>query len=132
MGDVVVSRCGDTYVALVTQGGWELAPALAKYPDSYGAGNRRRRDLAGSWVAVPRRQPASVALVAGRRAEEGDFAAWKKKAAAARLAVGEDGEIHFTGNLKGSEGARFDFLPGVRAAVAGKTLDTAYPRRPAP
>lgn len=131
-GDVVVSRCGDTYVALVTQGGWEIAPALAKYPGSYGAGNRRRRDLAGSWVAVPRRQPASVALVAGRRAEDGDFAAWKKRAAAARLAVGEDGEIHFTGNLKGSEGARFDFLPGVRAAVAGKTLETAYPRRPAP
>jgi hypothetical protein len=132
MGDVVVSRCGDTYVALVTQGGWEIAPALAKYPDSYGAGNRRRRDLAGSWVAVPRRQPASVALVAGRRAEDGDFAAWKKRAAAARLAVGEDGEIHFTGHLKDGAATRFDFLPGVRAAVAGKTLDTAYPRRSAP
>jgi hypothetical protein len=126
--EVIVSRCGDTYVALVTQGGWELAPAIARYPDSYGAGNRRRRDLKGSWVAVPRRQPASVALVAGRRAEDGDFAAWKKKVAAARLTLGEGGEIRFTG----PGGVRFDFLPGVRATVAGKLLETAYPRRPEP
>ena len=126
--EVVVSRCGDTYVALVTEGGWELAPAIARYPDSYGAGNRRRRDLAGSWVAVPRRQPASVALVAGRRSEDGDFAAWKKRMAAARLTVGEGGEIRFLGG----DGKRFDYLPGVRASVAGKLLETAYPRRSGP
>ena len=66
-GDAVVARCGDAYVALVTAGGWELAPAIEKFPDYYGTDPKRRRDLAGSWVAVPRRQPASVALIAGRR-----------------------------------------------------------------
>ena len=124
MGDVVVSRCGDAYVALVTEGGWEVAPAIAKFPDYYSVGNARRRDLAGASVAVPRRQPASVALVAGRRAEDGDFAAWKKKAARARLAVGEDGELHFTGG----DGARADFLPGRHAKVAGRPVEAAaYP-----
>ncbi|HEY0514068.1 MAG TPA: hypothetical protein VGH73_19325 [Thermoanaerobaculia bacterium] len=135
MGDVVVSRCGDAYVALVTAGGWETAPATDRFPDYYGTDPKRRRDLAGSWVAVPRRQPASVALVAGRRAEDGDFAAWKKKAAAARLSIsgdggaGEDGEIHFTG----IDGARADFLPGRRARFGGSSVEAAaYPRMEAP
>ena len=132
-GDVVVSRCGDAYVALVTQGGWEIAPAVEKYPGSYGEGKRRRSDLAGSWVAIPRRQPASVALVAGRRSEDGDFSAWKRQAAAARLTVGEDGEIHFTEFTSASNGARFDFLPGRRARVAGRPVEAAaYPRLEAP
>jgi hypothetical protein len=129
LGDVLVSRCGDTYVALVTQGGWDVAPALARFPDYYTGGNKLRRELAKAWVAVPRRQPASVALIAGRRAEDGDFAAWKKKAAAARLTVGEDGAIHFTG----ADGKRSDFVPGRRATIAGRPVEAAaYPRMDAP
>ena len=57
--------------------------------------------------------------MAGRRAEDGDFAAWKKKAAAARLTVGEDGAIHFTGG----DGKRSDFLPGRRATIAGRPVE---------
>src|SRR5436305_6053042 len=129
VGDAVVARCGDAYVALVTAGGWELAPAIEKFPDYYGTDPKRRRDLAGSWVAVPRRQPASVALIAGRRAEDGDFAAWKQRAAAARLTVGEDGAIHFAA----SDGKRSDFVPGRRATIAGRPVEAAaYPRMDAP
>ncbi len=129
IGDVVVARCGDAYVALVTQGGWELAPAVEKYPDYYGLGKKRRTDLAGSWVAVPRRQPASVALVAGRRAENGDFADWKKGQSGARLTVGEDGATRFTG----AGGARSDFLPGRKATFAGQGVEAAaYPRMASP
>jgi hypothetical protein len=129
IGDVVVARCGDAYVALVTQGGWELAPAIEKYPEYYGLGKKRRKDLAGSWVAVPRRQPASVALVAGRRAEDGDFAEWKTRQAAARLTVSENGAIH----LVGGDGARADFLPGRRASFAGQPVAaSAYPRLASP
>ena len=129
IGDAVVARCGNAYVALVTEGGWELAPAIERYPDYYGVGNKRREDLAGSWVAVPRRQPASVALVAGRRAEDGDFAEWKRRQAAARLTVGENGAIHFTA----ADGARSDFLPGRRATLAGQAVEAAdYPRMASP
>jgi uncharacterized membrane protein len=129
VGDVVVARCGDAYVALVTEGGWDLEPAIERYPDYYGVGNKRREDLAGSWVAVPRRQPASVALVAGRRAEDGDFTEWKRRQATARLTVGENGAIHFTGG----DGARSDFLPGRRATLAGQAVEaTEYPRMASP
>ena len=129
VGDTVFSRCGDAYVALVTEGGWDVAPAIEKFPAYYGIGKGRQRDLAGAWVAVPRRQPASVALQAGRRAEDGDFAAWKKKvAAAARLQVVEE-EIRFNS----SDGTRFSFLPGRRALVAGKAVEAAgYPRLASP
>lgn len=128
-GDVVVARCGDAYVSLVTEGGWDVSPAIDKFPDYYGSDNKRRRDLAGSWVAVPRRQPASVALVAGRRAEDGDYEAWTRKAAAARLTVGEDGAIH----LVDGGGARSDFLPGRRARIGGERVAAAaYPRMEAP
>lgn len=127
-GDVVVSQCGDAYVALVSDGGWDVAPATEKFPDYYGEGNRRRQDLAGSWVAVPRKQPASVALQAGRRAEDGDFETWRKKAARARLQV-VAGEIQFTA----SDGTRLDFLPGRRATLAGKAIEaTAYPHLSSP
>jgi hypothetical protein len=132
-GDVVVSRYGDTYVALVTSGGWEVAAAPARFPDYYGPADKPRRGLAGSWVAVPKKQPASVGLQVGRRAEDGDFAAWKKKVAAARLTLGPDGEIHFAAGGGGS----LDFLPGRRAKVfeSGKTraLEPAgWPRLSAP
>jgi hypothetical protein len=127
-GNVVVSQCGDAYVALVTEGGWEVAPAMEKFPDYYGQGNRRRQDLAGSWVAVPRQQPASVALQAGRRATDGDFETWKKNAAKARLQV-VAGEIQLTA----SDGTRLAFLPGRRATVAGKAIEAAaYPQLSSP
>jgi hypothetical protein len=131
-GNVAVSRCGDTYVALVTSGGWEIASAPARFPDYYGPADKPRRGLGGSWVAVPRKQPASVGMEVGRRAEDGDFAAWKKKVAAARLtlgAAGADSEIHFTA----ADGGRLDFLPGRRAKVTGKALEpAAYPFLSAP
>jgi hypothetical protein len=127
--DVIVSRCGDTYVALVTQGGWDLAAALERFPDYYGGGNKRRREMRSAWVAVPRRQPASVALWVGRKAEDGDFAAWRKRAATARLTVGEDGAIRFAG----PDGRTADFLPGRRATFAGRPVEAAaYPRMDAP
>jgi hypothetical protein len=70
-----------------------------------------------------------VALVAGRRAEDGDFAAWKQKAARARLTVSEEGELHFTGG----DGSRADFLPGRSAKVAGRPVEAAaYPRMETP
>jgi hypothetical protein len=129
MGDVVVSQCGDTYVALVTQGGWEVAPASEKFPGYYGGNKQTLKTLAGSWVALPRKQPASVALEVGRKAEDGDFAAWKRVAAKARLDVAESGEIRFTSG----GGARLDYLPGRRAATAGKAIEPAkYQRLEAP
>src|SRR3954469_9927551 len=67
LGDVVVSRCGDTYVALVTSGGWDVAAAPVRFPDYYGPADKPRRGLAGSWVAVPKKQPASVGMQVGRR-----------------------------------------------------------------
>ena len=128
-GDVVVSQCGDTYVALVTAGGWDVASATARFPDYYGPSDKPRRGLAGSWVAVPRKQPASVGLQVGRREEDGDFAAWKKKVAAARLTLGVDGEIHFTAG----GGGGIDFLPGRKAKALGKALEpAAYPHLSAP
>ncbi len=128
-GDTVFSRCGDAYVALVTEGGWEVAPAVEKFPAYYSAGKRRQRDLAGAWVVVPRVQPASVALQAGRKAEDGDFAVWKKKvAAAARLQV-VDGEIRF----KSNDGTQLSFVPGRKAMAAGKPVEAAgYPRLSSP
>jgi len=112
-----------------------VAQMVAGTPDSedavgyYGPADKPRRGLAGSWVVVPRKQPASVGLQVGRQAEDGDFAAWKKKVAAARLTLGEDGEIHF----KAGGGGGLDFLPGRRASVSGKALEpAAYPRLSAP
>jgi hypothetical protein len=116
--DVLVSRSGDTYVALVSPGGWEVAPATERFPAYYGGNKNTLRQLAGSWVAVPRRQPAAVALVAGRRAEDGELAAFRQKAGKARLSLVE-GEIRFIG----SDGRKLDFLPGKRATLAGKAID---------
>jgi hypothetical protein len=117
--ETLVARSGDTYVALVSPGGWEVAAAPSRFPGYYGG------DLAyrGAWAAVPRVQPAAVALEVGRRAEAGDFAAWKRRAAAGRLTV-------FAGELRfiASDGTRFDFVPGERAAIDGRRLDVAgYP-----
>jgi hypothetical protein len=129
VGDAVFSRCGDAYVALVTEGGWEVAPAVEKFPAYYGNGKRRQRDLAGAWVVVPKVQPASIGLQAGRKGEDGDFAAWKKTvAAAARLQVVAE-EIRFTS----SGGTRLSFVPGHKAMVSGKPVEAAgYPRLSSP
>ena len=116
--DVLVARCGETYVALVTEGGWEVEPAPRRFPGYYG--DPAFRD---AWVAVPRKQPASVALEAGRRSEVGDFARWKKQAAAAHLSV-KDGEILFAAAGR----TRIDFQPGERATIDGRPLDArGYP-----
>ncbi len=117
-GDAVVARCGDTYVSLVTTGrraggaepdpggGWQVARAAWRFPAYYADPAFRR-----AWVAVPWRQPAEVALEVGRRAEAGDFASWKRRAARARL-VAEDGVLRFTA----SDGRRLSFLPGAWAS----------------
>lgn len=129
VGDAVFSRCGDAYVALVTEGGWEVAPAVEKFPAYYGNGKRRQRDLAGAWVAVPKTQPASIGLQAGRKAEDGDFAPWKKKVAAAARLQTVEGEVRFTS----SDGTRLSFAPGRHAAVGGKPVAAAeYPRLASP
>lgn len=112
----LVSRSGDTYVALVTDGGWEVAPSGERFPGYYAASKLQAKRLAGSWVAVPKRQPASIALEVGRAAEDGDFEAWKKKAAGLRLRVEE--ELRF----KATDGREVSFLPGRRATAAGKVL----------
>jgi hypothetical protein len=114
--DIVVSRYGDTYVALVTAGGWDVEPAARRFPAYYG--DPAFRD---AWAAVPRVQPAAVALAAGRRAEIGGFARWKTLAGAARLLV-VDGELRFT-SFRGE----VTFLPGERATVDGRPLDVGYP-----
>lgn len=117
-GGVLVSRCGDTYVALVTEGGWEAGPAPERFPTYY-AGDKTFR---GSWAAVPRRQPAAIALEVGRRAEHGSFEQWKKRAANARLTLVE-GELRFVA----SDGGRLSFLPGEKATVGGRPLEVDYP-----
>jgi hypothetical protein len=118
-GDVLVTRRGETFVALVTEGGWEVAPAVERFPGYYAPNKLTAKNLAGAWVAVPKHQPAVIALEAGRRSEHGDFETWKKKVAArARLGL-QEGELRFTA----SDGTRLTFLPGRRATVAGKALE---------
>ncbi|MES1242990.1 MAG: hypothetical protein ABUT39_15345 [Acidobacteriota bacterium] len=125
-GDTIVSQCGDAYVTLASPGGWEIAAAQERFPDYYSSSKL----LKGSWVAVPRRQPAMVGLEAGRRAEHGDFAAWKKRAASVELTQVE-GEIRFASG--GIGGHRLSFVPGERASAAGKALQPeAYPRLQGP
>lgn len=119
LGDVAVSRYGDTYVALVSPGGWDVAAAQERFPDYYG----QSRSLKGAWVAVPRRQPATVALEVGRRAEHGDYETWKKRVASTRVAAAE-GELRFAA----SDGTQLSFVPGQRAAAAGRALEPqSYP-----
>jgi hypothetical protein len=122
-GDTIVSQCGDAYVTLTSPGGWEIAAAQERFPEYYSSSKL----LKGSWVAVPRRQPAMVGLEAGRRAEHGDFAAWKKRAASAELTTA-DGEIRLS-----AAGSQLSFVPGERASAAGRSLEPrAYPLLQAP
>jgi hypothetical protein len=116
--ETVVSWCGDAYVALTTEGGWEVAPAPRKFPDYYGGA------FGDSWVAVPVRQPAAIGLEAGRRAEDGDLAAWRRRAAQATLSR-EGARLRFT---SGGGAPPIDYLPGERATVGGAPLRPgAYP-----
>ena len=88
----------------------------------------KSRLIKGSWVAVPRRQPAAVGLEAGRRAEHGDLAACKKRAASAALTQAE-GELRF--GVGG--GGQLSFVPGERASAAGRSLEPrTYPRLQGP
>ncbi len=136
--DVLVSRSGDTWVALVTAGGWELAPAPAKFPEHYAG-----KAFAGSWVAVPKRQPAVIAVQVGRAGEEGSWPAWKEKAAGLSVAVAEGGEGAAEGRRRGrppaivfratpagpapagaadAPGHRLTFRPGVSAQIDGEAI----------
>jgi hypothetical protein len=118
-GETLVARAGPTYVALTAAGGWETALAAERFPDYFGGDVHFR----AAWVAVPRRQPAAVALEVGRQAEVGDFAAWKARAARSRLEI--EGERL---QLEAGDGRRLSFLPGRQAEIAGKALDArAYP-----
>jgi len=145
-GDVLVSRSGDTWVALVTEGGWELARASAKFPDHYGD-----KAFQGSWVAVPRRQPAVIAMQVGRAGEEGSWQAWKEKAAGLTVAVAEGGEGAVAGRRRNAPpalvfqaapagrapadapGHRLIFRPGVSASIDGEAITpSAWPLHQSP
>jgi hypothetical protein len=126
-GDAVVARCGDTYVALRTigdagggPGAWQVARAAWRFPAYYADPAFRR-----AWVAVPWRQPADVALEVGRRAEAGDFASWKRRAARSALGV-QGGVLRFTA----SDGRRLSFLPGAWASAGGPGGSSEAPLRP--
>jgi len=110
--ETVVSWCGDAYVALTTAGGWDVAPAARRFPDYYGAG------FASSWVAVPLRQPAAIGLLAGRRAEDGDLAAWRRRAARASL-VRDGPALAFT---PAGDAPAIVYVPGERATIGGAAL----------
>ena len=113
-GSVVVARRGPVYVALVTAGGWQVARAAARFPDYFG-GDPAYRD---AWVAVPDVQPASIALIVGRRAEDGDFATFASSVASrARLRVsGREIELLEVG------AERLALAPGEYAFVGGRLL----------
>ncbi len=122
-GDTLVSRYGDTYVALVTAGGWDVATAPHRFP-AYYAGDPAFRN---AWVAVPVRQPSDIAMEVGRRADYGDFRSFARHAAGLRLTVepgkaGEAGELRFTA----SDGRRLVFVPGERATIDGVPVDAAH------
>jgi hypothetical protein len=130
VGEAVVARLGDTFVALTTAGGWELAPAQQRLAAFYGKDPKLR----GARVAIPRRQPAAVALEVGRAAEDGPFATWKERAAALRLEVvrAESGEPTRLAYRAG-DGRRLVYHPGGAASVDGEPLDPrSWPRHASP
>lgn len=111
---VVVARRGAVYAALVTAGGWQVARAATRFPDYFG-GDPAYRD---AWVAVPNVQPAAIALIAGRRAEDGDFATFASGVAsrASLRVVGRELELVEVG------AERLAFAPGAYAFVGGRAL----------
>ncbi|HEX2254676.1 MAG TPA: hypothetical protein VHQ65_15525 [Thermoanaerobaculia bacterium] len=128
--DVLVARRGDTFVALVTAGGWEVAPAPERFAALY-AGDRT---FAGSWVAIPRRQPAAIALEAARAADVGSFAQWSERAGKLRLEVdrADSGEpTRLTYRAVGGE--EMVYRPGDSLQVAGKAVAARdYPLHASP
>ena len=120
-GDVAVTRYGDTWLAVLAAGGWEVARAVERFPDLY----RDRRSLGGARVLVARRQPASVGVLVSRRAEE-TWEAFRRRATRSRL-VEDQGWIRFQpgGDPDGSPevAPELAFLPGERATLGGVRLD---------
>lgn len=114
-GDLATARSGDTYVALLSPGGWEAAIPNERFPALYQ--DRRWRSAR---VLVAKQQPASVVLVAGRRAEDGSFEAFRERMAGARLTV-EGGTLRYDPPEGGSEAMVFD--PGQWARVGERVLD---------
>ncbi|HEV7667873.1 MAG TPA: hypothetical protein VGS22_05070 [Thermoanaerobaculia bacterium] len=114
---VVVARRGPVYAALVTAGGWQVARAAARFPEYFG-GDPAYRD---AWVAVPDVQPASIALIVGRRAEDGDFAQFAAAVAvrASLRVAGREIELEEIG------AERLAFSPGEYAFVGGRRIDPA-------
>jgi hypothetical protein len=116
-GEVAVTRYGDTWLALAAAGGWQVARAVEWFPDLY----RDRRSYGGARVLVARQQPASVGVMAGRRAEE-SFEAFRRRAARARISE-TDGWIRFEPGGAPETSPEIRFLPGRSATVAGVRLD---------
>jgi hypothetical protein len=130
LGDTLVARHGGTWVALTTDGGWEVAVAQQRFAAFYG----KDRRYAEARVAVPKRQPAAVALEVGRAAEDGSFAAWKERAAGRGLEVrrAEGGEPTRL-SYRATDGRRLVYVPGESVTVDGEALDPrAWPRHASP
>jgi hypothetical protein len=124
VGDALVTRYGDTWVALVTDGGWEVARAQQRFAPFYGRDKAHRE----SRVAVPKRQPAAVALEVARASAAGSWAAWKERAGKLRLEVerkeGGPGAGEPAGLAYGPPGGpAVTFRPGESATVDGRPLD---------
>jgi hypothetical protein len=130
VGNTVVARHGDTWVALTTDGGWEVAAAQQRFAAFYG----KDRSYREARVAVPKRQPAAVALEVGRAAEDGSFAAWRERAAALAVEVeraegGEPTRLAYRAN----DGRRLVYRPGRSVIVDGEALDPrSWPRHASP
>lgn len=121
---VLVARYGDTWVALATDGGWDVAPAAERFPELFG----RDRAYAGAWAAVPRVQPAAIALSVARASEAGSFESWRERVAGLRLAVDRDGGELSRLSLRSPDGRRVVFEPGRTATVDGEPIRAAsYP-----
>ncbi|MGH9360830.1 MAG: hypothetical protein ACRD2T_02870, partial [Thermoanaerobaculia bacterium] len=73
-----------------------------------------------AWVAVPRAQPARVALEAGRREEDGPFERFRERLSGARL-EDVDGELRY----RSAAGLPLAFRPGERASAGGRPIDAS-------
>jgi hypothetical protein len=129
-GETVVARRGDTFVALTADGGWEVAPAQRRFPAYYG----KDPALSEARVAVPKRQPAAVALEVGRADSDGAWAAWRERAAGRQLAVerSEGGEPTLL-SYRAGDGHRLAYRPGRSLSVDGEPVDArSWPRHASP